>query len=54
MYVIYVSMHDVHIIFDALDGLSMSTMLHDVFLNMMIFFILSMLYDDDCHTASCR
>lgn len=47
MYVIYVSMHDVHIMFDALDGLLMSMMLHDVN-------ILSMLYDDDCHIASYR
>ena len=34
--------------------LLMSMILHDVFVNMMMFSILSMLYDDDCHTASCR
>ena len=52
LYMIYFSMHGVHIMFDALDGLLMSMMLHDIFLNMMMFS--SMLYDDDCLTASCR
>ena len=51
---IYVSVHDVHIMFDILDGLLMSMMLYDVFLHMKMFSILNMSYDDDFHTASCH
>ena len=43
-------MYDVLDMLDALNGVMMSMMcLHDFYLNMMMFSILSMLYEEECH-----
>ena len=48
-------MYDVLDMLDALNGIMMSMMcLHVVCLNMLMFSILSILYDDECHIASHR
>ena len=39
---------------DALDDDMMSMMITLCYLNMTMFFILSMLYDNECHIASCQ
>ena len=49
MYVIYVSMHDVHVICDAFNDFYDE---YDVC--MMMFSMLNMPYDVVCHIASCR
>ena len=55
IYVSHITMYDILDMLDAFNGVMMSMMfLHDVYLNMMIFSILSMLCDDKCHIASCR
>ena len=52
---LYISMYDILDMFDALNGVMMSMMcLHDVYPNMLMFSILKMLYNDECHIASCR
>ena len=53
MYVSYMTMYDVPDMLDAFNGIMMSMMfLHDVYLNMMMYSILSMFYDDERHVAS--
>ena len=43
-------MHDVLDVFDGV-MMTMMCMMHDIFFNMMMFAILSMLHDDECHVA---
>ena len=53
MYVDISELYDVLVVLDAFDDIMM-IMMYDVYLNMMMFSILNMLYDDECHVASCR
>ena len=54
MYVIYVSMHDVHVIFDALNCFYDEYDVCMTFVDMMMFSMLNMPYDVVCHIASRR